>query len=85
MTTFIPLTVFLTKSFTANKIYLHGARSGFEPESPVTLRWFGVTAPQLKATNTPTSQATVHVGPNNKNILLILSLYLSFFPVHLYV
>jgi hypothetical protein len=47
MTTFTPLTVFLTKPFTANEIYLHGARSGFERESPVTLRWFGVTASQL--------------------------------------
>ena len=28
-------TVFLIKSFTAHKIYLHGARSGIEPESPV--------------------------------------------------
>jgi len=35
MTTFTPPTVFLIKSFTANKIYLHGARSGFEPELPV--------------------------------------------------
>jgi hypothetical protein len=31
------LTVFLIKSFTTNKIYLHGARSGFEPEMPVTI------------------------------------------------
>jgi len=32
MMTFTPLTVFLIKSFTTNKIYLHEARSGFEPE-----------------------------------------------------
>ena len=38
MTIFTPLTVFLIKSFTANKIYLHGARSGYEPESPVHIR-----------------------------------------------
>jgi len=36
ITTFTHLTVFLIKSFTTNKIYLHGARSGFETESPVT-------------------------------------------------
>jgi hypothetical protein len=35
MTSFITLAVYLTKSFTANKIYLHRARSGFEPELPV--------------------------------------------------
>jgi len=38
MTTFTPPTVFLVKSFTNNKIYLHGACSGFEPESPVHIR-----------------------------------------------
>jgi len=32
------ITVFLIISFTTNKIYLHGARSGFEPESPVRIR-----------------------------------------------
>jgi hypothetical protein len=32
ITALTPLTVFLIKSFTTNKIYLHGARSGFEPE-----------------------------------------------------
>ena len=37
ITAFTPLTVFLIKSFTTNKIYLHGARSGFEPEMPVEL------------------------------------------------
>jgi hypothetical protein len=37
MTTFTTLSVYLTKSFTANKIYLHRARSGFEPEMPATL------------------------------------------------
>jgi len=35
ITAFTPLTVSLIKLFTTNKIYLHGARSGFEPESPV--------------------------------------------------
>jgi hypothetical protein len=35
ITAFTPLTGFLIKSFTTNKIYLHGARSGFEPEMPV--------------------------------------------------
>jgi hypothetical protein len=35
-TTFTTLAVYLTKSFTANKIYLHRARSGFEPEMPAT-------------------------------------------------
>jgi len=35
ITAFTPLTVFLIKSFTTNKIYLHGARSGSEPEMPV--------------------------------------------------
>jgi hypothetical protein len=35
ITAFTPLTVFLIKSFTTNKIYLHGARSVSEPESPV--------------------------------------------------
>jgi hypothetical protein len=38
ITAFTPLTVFLIKSFTANKIYLHGARWGFEPESQVHIR-----------------------------------------------
>jgi hypothetical protein len=32
ITAFTPLTGFLIKSFTTNKIYLHVARSGFEPE-----------------------------------------------------
>jgi len=36
ITTVTPLTGFLIKSFTTNKIYLHGARSGFETKSPVT-------------------------------------------------
>jgi hypothetical protein len=38
MTTFKTLAVYLTKLFTANKIYLHRARSGFEPEMPAT-KW----------------------------------------------
>jgi hypothetical protein len=38
MTAFTPLTAFLIKSYTTNRIYLHGARSGFEPESPVHIR-----------------------------------------------
>jgi len=33
-----PLMVSLFKSFTAKKVYLHGARSGFEPESPIHIR-----------------------------------------------
>jgi hypothetical protein len=37
LTTFTTLAVYLTKSFTANKIYLHTARSGFEPEIPATV------------------------------------------------
>ena len=36
ITTVTPLTGFLIKSFTTNKIYLHGARLEFETESPVT-------------------------------------------------
>ena len=36
--TFTHLKVFLIKSFTINKIYLHGANSGFEPESLVCIR-----------------------------------------------
>ena len=38
--TFTPFDVSLIKSLTANKINLlvHGARSGFEPESPVHIR-----------------------------------------------
>ena len=36
ITTVTPLTGFVIKSFTTNKIHLHGARSGFETESPVT-------------------------------------------------
>jgi len=35
MKTFTPLTVFPIKSFTTNKIYLHGACAGFEPELPI--------------------------------------------------
>ena len=38
ITAFTSLTGFLIKSFTTNKICLHGARSGFEPESPVHIR-----------------------------------------------
>jgi len=38
ITAFTPLTSFLINLFTANKIYLHGARSGFETESPVHIR-----------------------------------------------
>jgi len=38
MTTFTALTGLLIRSFTTNKIYLHGARSGFEPETPVPIR-----------------------------------------------
>jgi hypothetical protein len=38
ITTFTSLKVYLFRSFTTNKIYLHGARSGFEPESPVHIR-----------------------------------------------
>ena len=38
ITAFTPLTVFLIKSITTNKIYQHGARSGFEPELPATRR-----------------------------------------------
>jgi hypothetical protein len=38
MTTFTTIAVYLIKSFTTNKIYLHGARSGFEPEPPVHIR-----------------------------------------------
>jgi hypothetical protein len=36
LTNFTHLAVYLTKSFTANKIYLHRARSGFEPEMLAT-------------------------------------------------
>ena len=35
ITAFIPLTVFLIKSFATNKMYLHEDHSGFETESPV--------------------------------------------------
>jgi hypothetical protein len=38
MTTFTTLAVYLSKSFTANKFYLHRALSGFEPEPPVHIR-----------------------------------------------
>jgi hypothetical protein len=38
MTIFTTLAVYLTKSFTANKIYQHRARSGFEPEPPAHIR-----------------------------------------------
>jgi hypothetical protein len=38
ITAFTPLTVFIIKSFTVNKIYLHRARSGFETESSVHVR-----------------------------------------------
>jgi hypothetical protein len=36
ITTFTTLAIYLNKSFTANKIYVHRARSGFELEMPVT-------------------------------------------------
>jgi hypothetical protein len=35
LTYFTTPAVYLIKSFTTNKIYLHRARSGFEPEPPV--------------------------------------------------
>jgi hypothetical protein len=38
LTTFTTLAVYLIKSFTTNKIYLHRARSGFEPEPPAHIR-----------------------------------------------
>jgi hypothetical protein len=38
ITTSTPLAVYLIKSFTTNKIYLHRACSGFEPEPPVHIR-----------------------------------------------
>ena len=38
ITPFTPLAFFLIKSFTTNKIYLHGACIGFEPESPIYIR-----------------------------------------------
>jgi hypothetical protein len=38
ITALTPLIFFLITSFTTNKIYLRGARSGFEPESPVDIR-----------------------------------------------
>jgi hypothetical protein len=37
ITAFTPLTVFVMKSFPTNKISLHRARSGFEPEMPVAI------------------------------------------------
>jgi hypothetical protein len=37
-TAFTRLTVFFIKSFTNDKICLHGTRSGIEPESPVHIR-----------------------------------------------
>jgi hypothetical protein len=38
ITALTALTVFLIESFTTNKIYLHGDRYGFEPESPIHIR-----------------------------------------------
>jgi len=38
ITAFQPLTVFLIKSFTTNKIYPDEAHSGFECESPIHIR-----------------------------------------------
>ena len=38
ITAFTSLTLFLIKSSTTNKIFLHWACSGFEPESPVHIR-----------------------------------------------
>jgi hypothetical protein len=38
ITAFTPLTISLIKSVTTNEIYLHGARSGSEPETPISNR-----------------------------------------------
>jgi len=38
MTIFTPLEIFLIKSFTTNKIYLPGARSGVESQSLAHIR-----------------------------------------------
>jgi hypothetical protein len=45
MTTFTSLAVYLTKSFTTNKIYQHRARSGLEHEMPATVVNCGTLSP----------------------------------------
>jgi len=58
-------------SFTTNKIYLHGARSGVEPESPVRIRtWTWISGNTVRrADNFATSMCSLSRNSGSLNLL----------------